>query len=82
MDYSEYRDGCWLGSDGAWDETYGGGNWMQDETGWWYEDDSDWYPVNQWLWIDGSCYYFYDTGYMATNTYVGSYWVNANGAWE
>ena len=82
MDYSEYRDGCWLGSDGAWDETYGGGHWMTNGTGWWYEDDADWYPVNQWLWIDGSCYYFYDTGYMATNTYVGSNWVNANGAWE
>ena len=82
MDYSEYRDGCWLGSDGAWDETYSGGHWMTNGTGWWYEDDADWYPVNQWLWIDGSCYYFYDTGYMATNTYVGSNWVNANGAWE
>ncbi len=82
MDYSEYRDGCWLGSDGAWDETYSGGHWMTNGTGWWYEDDADWYPVNQWLWIDGSCYYFYDTGYMAANTYVGSNWVNANGAWE
>ena len=29
MDYSEYRDGCWLGIYGAWDETYGGGHWIQ-----------------------------------------------------
>ncbi len=64
MDYSEYRDGCWLGADGAWDEAYSGGHWMSDSTGWWYEDASGWYPVSRWLWIDGSCYYFDASGYM------------------
>ena len=81
MDYSEYRDGCWLGADGAWDEAYSGGHWMSDCTGWWYTDASGWYPVNQWLWIDGSCYYFGGDGYMLTSQYVDGCWVGADGAW-
>ena len=63
MDYSEYRDGYWLGSDGAWDETYGGGHWMQDSTGWWYVDATGWYPVNRYLWVDGVQYWFNANGY-------------------
>ena len=62
MDYSEYRDGCWLGSDGAWDENYSHGAWHSNSKGWWYEDNG-WYPVNQWVWIDGVHYYFGGTGY-------------------
>ena len=62
MDYGEYRDGCWLGDDGAWVEEYSGGHWMQDSTGWWYEDNG-WYPVSQYLWIDGVKYWFNDKGY-------------------
>ena len=81
MDYSEYRDGCWLGADGAWDEAYSGGHWMSDATGWWYEDNSGWYPVSRWLWIDGSCYYFESSGYIATNKYVDGCWLGADGAW-
>ena len=81
MDYSEYRDGCWLGDDGAWVEEYAGGHWMSDSTGWWYEDNSGWYPVSKWLWIDGSCYYFEASGYMATSKYVDGCWVGADGAW-
>ena len=80
MDYSEYRDGCWLGSDGAWVEEYYGGTWKQNSTGWWYEDASGWYPHSQWVWIDGSCYYFGADGLMLTNQYVDGYWVGADGA--
>ena len=63
MDYSEYRDGCWLGSDGAWDEAYSGGHWMSDSTGWWYTDNAGWYPVSQYVWIDGVQYWFGASGY-------------------
>ena len=63
MDYSEYRDGCWLGSDGAWVESYYGGHWESDATGWWYADASGWYPVSQYVWIDGVNYWFGATGY-------------------
>ena len=82
MDYSEYRDGCWLGADGAWIEEYYGGHWCSDSTGWWYEDASGWYPVSKWVWIDGYCYYFEASGYMATNKYVDGCWVGADGAWQ
>ncbi len=62
MDYSEYRDGCWLGADGAWVEEYANGHWCSDSYGWWYEDNG-WYPVNQYLWIDGVKYWFDSDGY-------------------
>ena len=65
MDYSEYRDGCWLGSDGAWVEEYYGGHWCSDSTGWWYEDSAGWYPHDQYLWIDGVQYWFNSAGYWA-----------------
>lgn len=65
MDYSEYRDGCWLGSDGAWVEEYYGGHWCSDSKGWWYEDSSGWYPQSQYLWIDGVEYWFNSSGYMS-----------------
>ena len=64
MDYGEYRDGCWLGSDGAWVEGYSGGHWCKNSKGWWYEDSSGWYPYSQYLWIDGTEYYFKADGYM------------------
>ena len=62
MDYSEYRDGCWLGSDGAWNEDYSNGKWHLGSRGWWYSD-GNWYPANQNLWIDGTKYYFNSEGY-------------------
>ena len=81
MDYSEYRDGYWLGSGGAWVEDYYGGHWCSDSNGWWYEDASGWYPTSQWLWIDGKCYYFEADGYLATNKYIDGYWVGLDGAY-
>ena len=79
MDYSEYRDGYWLGSDGALVDGYYG-QWKSDSNGWWFEDESGWYPSSQWVWINGKCYYFEADGYLATNKYVDGYWVGADGA--
>lgn len=62
MDYSEYRDGYWLNSDGSWNPAYCGGTWKKDSTGWWFED-GGWYPYNEWLWINGTHYYFNGSGY-------------------
>lgn len=64
MDYSEYRDGCWLNSDGSWNEKYSQGTWHNDGYGWWYQDNG-WYPRNQYLWIDGVRYYFDGSGYVS-----------------
>ena len=64
LDYGEYRDGCWLGSDGAMVEGYTNGTWHNNSSGWWFED-GGWYPTNQYLWIDGVQYWFDASGYMA-----------------
>ncbi len=79
MDYGEYRDGYWLGNDGAMLDGYYG-EWKSDSLGWWFEDSSGWYPSSQWLWINGKCYYFESNGYLAVNKYVDGYWVGADGA--
>ncbi len=79
MDYSEYRDGCWLNADGTWNTAYSGGYWASDSKGWWYTDASGWYPVSTWLWIDGNCYYFKANGYMAVNETIDGYYVDASG---
>ena len=81
MDYSEYRDGCWLNADGTWNTTYSGGHWASDSTGWWYTDNSGWYPVSTWLWIDGSCYYFKASGYIAHDEYVDGYYLDSSGVY-
>ena len=81
MDYSEYRDGCWLNSDGSWNTAYSGGHWASDSYGWWYTDNSGWYPTSTWLWIDGYCYYFRPSGYMAFDEWVDGCYVDKNGAW-
>ena len=62
MDYSEYRDGCWLNADGSMDPNYTGGHWCCDMNGWWYEDNG-WYPCSQYVWIDGVHYWFGNDGY-------------------
>lgn len=67
IECSAYRDGCWLGSEGAWVESYNGGHWMQDATGWWYVDNSGWYPTDQSLTIDGVEYTFGSDGYVYEN---------------
>lgn len=82
MDYGEYRDGYWLGADGAWNPVYSGGHWVLDSIGWWYTDNTGWYPAGQWLWINGACYYFDAAGYMAADTWIGNWHVNASGAWD
>lgn len=64
MDYNEYRDGCWLGSDGAWLEKHSGGHWCRDSKGSWYVDNTGWHPVSQYLWIDGIKYWFDSAGYV------------------
>ncbi len=81
MDYSGYREGYWLGSDGAYNSNFKGGKWASNKTGKWYTDASGWYPVSQWLKIDGKYYYFNKDGYAATNQWVGDYYLDKDGVW-
>lgn len=55
------------------------GVWKQSETGWWYERDDKSYPVSTWENIDGSWYYFNESGYMLSNQWVGNYYVGPAG---
>lgn len=63
------------------------GNWQNNDTGWWWQRNNGSYPANEWKWIDGNgdgtaeSYYFDVNGYLATNTAVDGYSVNADGAW-
>ena len=81
MESNGYRDGCWLTSSGAWDTRYSKGTWKQDSKGWWYTDNG-WYPKDQWLWIDGSRYYFNSSGYRETDSYRDGCWLTSSGAWD
>ncbi|MDO4265524.1 MAG: hypothetical protein Q4C63_03555 [Eubacteriales bacterium] len=63
------------------------GSWKQDAVGYWWQEDDGSYPVSQWKWLDGNgdgiseCYYFNGSGYMAANTSIDGYQVNALGGW-
>ena len=78
MASSEYYNGYWFNSDGAWDSQYLL-SWKSNSTGWWVEDISGWWPQSSWLKIDGYWYYFDASGYMVTNQYVDGYWIGSDG---
>ncbi|MGF9963682.1 N-acetylmuramoyl-L-alanine amidase family protein [Bacillus rhizoplanae] len=59
------------------------------KTGWLYEGGSWYYLQNtgamamDWKEINGKWYYFYgQSGKMAASTWIGKYWVGADGAWS
>ncbi|MBP3806861.1 MAG: hypothetical protein ILA13_00435 [Eubacterium sp.] len=74
---NEYIDGYWLNSAGWYDSSWNG-TWKSNGTGWWFQSGS-WYPVSQWLKIDGSWYYFKANGYMAAGEWIGNYYLSASG---
>lgn len=49
------------------------GQWLRNDTGWWYSNADGSYPVSCWQQVNGSWYYFNDQGYMGTG------WVDWNG---
>ncbi|WP_455018041.1 N-acetylmuramoyl-L-alanine amidase family protein, partial [Oribacterium sinus] len=60
------------------DRSLSGGQWVQDEKGWWYKRADGSYPKNSWGYeaYNGKSYWYYflDSGYMATG------WVDVNGS--
>ena len=75
-------------------ETIGGQNYYFDKDGWmvtgWLKLNNIWYYLNTsgarvsdgWYWVGNQCYYFDKDGKMASDTWVGEYYVNVSGAWE
>lgn len=58
------------------------GTWVNDGMNWWYRYEDGNYPQGKWEQINGIWYYFYESGYMASDTYTpDGYYVNADGAW-
>ena len=60
------------------DRSLSGGQWVQDEKGWWYKRPDGSYPKNSWGYeaYNGKSYWYYflDSGYMATG------WIEVNGS--
>lgn len=64
------------------------GEWRQNSVGrWWQNDDGTYLPSESWQWLDDNrdgvaeCYYTRPDGYVAANTEIDGYQVNASGAW-
>ena len=86
-----HADGSYIKSN--W-ETIGGQNYYFDKDGWmvtgWLKLNNIWYYLNTsgarvsdgWYWVGNQCYYFDKDGKMASDTWVGEYYVNVSGAWE
>ena len=81
MEKEGYRQGYWLGKDGAASTKNVGGTWKKSGGRWWFTDKTGWYPKKQWLKINGKYYYFGADGYLVTNEWIGNECVNANGQW-
>ena len=60
------------------DRSLSGGQWVQDEKGWWYKRADGSYPKNSWGYeaYNGKSYWYYflDSGYMTTG------WIEVNGS--
>ena len=55
--------------------------WMKLSDTWYYMNTSGARVSNCWTWVGNSCYYFDEDGKMAADTWIGDYYVNADGAW-
>lgn len=81
---SGYMVTGWQQVNGTWYYMDGSGAML---TGWqyingaWYYMDASGAMLTGWQQINGTWYYMYDSGAMASNTYIGSYYVDASGAW-
>lgn len=76
---NEWKDGKWYDANGR--QTYTGElSWKKNSKGWWVEDSLGWYPVSMWQKINGTWYYFNDSGYMVSNEWVGGCWCDSDGS--
>ena len=62
------------------DGSYAKDEWLVIE-GYWYHFDKSEYRETGWIWVNGTSYYLYDDGHMATNEWIDGYYVDGSGAW-
>ena len=55
--------------------------WLKLSDTWYYMNTSGARVSNCWTWVGNSCYYFDEDGKMAADTWIGDYYVNADGVW-
>lgn len=70
-EWSDYSDEIYISES----EAGSGGQWKNDQYGWWYAYNGGGYPANCWKQIGGAWYYFAYNGYMLTG------WQQINGSW-
>ncbi len=79
-----YPANAWKQVGGTWYYFNGSGymvtGWQKINGTWYYMDNSG-AMLTGWQQINGTWYYMYDSGAMASDTYIGSYYVDASGAW-
>lgn len=79
-----YPTNAWKQVGGTWyyfdDSGYMLTGWQKINGTWYYMDNSG-AMLTGWQQINGTWYYMYDSGAMASDTYIGSYYVDASGAW-
>ena len=73
----------WISSGDRWwyrhsDGSYTTSDWEWIHGKWYYFDASGW-MMTGWQWIENSWYYLYDHGAMASDIWVGNYYLKANG---
>lgn len=73
-EWSVESDSYYVDEEELWYQA-GNGNWVQNQTGWWYSYANGSYPAKCWKYINGAWYYFNREGYMTTGwQYVDSEW--------
>lgn len=55
--------------------SFAAGQWQQDNSGWWYQNEDGSYPASILKQINGTWYYFDNTGYMKTG------WIQFSDGW-
>ena len=55
--------------------------WLSLSDGWYYFDPNGVRYEKGWHWINGKCYYMYNSAIMAADTWIGSDYVDASGVW-
>lgn len=53
--------------------------WIHTEDGWYLYKAG--VMLTGWQWVGGNCYYMYENGIMAADTWIGDWYVDASGAW-
>ncbi len=75
----------WILSGSRWwyrhaDGSYTTSGWEEIDGQKYYFDSAGW-MVTGWQWVEDKCYYLTSSGALATDTWIGSYYVDENGVW-